>query len=71
VERLVGVAADGAGWLAVPGSASRVLRNLAVIDDMTWQRTSEAATRLSTKYDWNEVAAAYEQAYTSVASRRG
>jgi glycosyltransferase involved in cell wall biosynthesis len=71
VERLVGVAADGAGWLAVPGSASRVLRNLAVIDDMTWQRTSEAATRLSTKYNWNEVAAAYEQAYTSVASRRG
>jgi glycosyltransferase involved in cell wall biosynthesis len=70
VERLVGVAGAGAGWLAAPGSAGRVLRELAAIDAATWRRTSDAATRLSTRYDWNEVAMAYEDAYASVASAR-
>ena len=68
VERLVAVAAEGAGWLAAPGSAGRVLRELAAAEQPTWRRASEAATRLSTRYDWNEVAAAYEDAYASVAS---
>lgn len=70
VDALVAVAAHGAGWLATPGSTGRVLGELAAIDERTWRRRSEAAARLASTYDWNEVAVAYEDAYASIASDR-
>ena len=71
VERLMGVAAERAGWLAPPRSAGHVLTDLAATDEHTWRRASEAAARLASTYDWNEVAKAYEDAYASITSHRG
>jgi glycosyltransferase involved in cell wall biosynthesis len=68
VERRVGVAAERAGWLAPPRSAGHVLSDLAATDENTWRRASEAAARLASTYDWNEVAKAYEDAYASIPS---
>ena len=66
VERLIGAAAEGAGWVASPESVGHVLKELGAIDERTWREASEAAARLASRYDWTQVAAAYEEAYTSV-----
>ncbi len=69
VERLIGVAAEGAGWVASFGSVGRVLKEVGATDERTWRQASEAAVELASRYDWTQVAAAYEDVYASVASR--
>jgi poly(glycerol-phosphate) alpha-glucosyltransferase len=69
VERLIGVAAEGAGWVASSESIGRVLREVGATDERTWRKASKAAARLASRYRWTQVARAYEDAYASVTPR--
>jgi glycosyltransferase involved in cell wall biosynthesis len=60
VERTIGVAPAGAGWVVNEGEIGRVLR--AVHRDELSER-GRAAIRLSKRYDWDRVAERYEAAY--------
>ena len=60
VERLVGVAASGAGWVVSEGDVGRVLRDIRM-DELS--ERGRAALQLSKRYDWARVAERYEAAY--------
>jgi glycosyltransferase involved in cell wall biosynthesis len=60
VERTIGVAAAGAGWIVSDGDVGRVLRD---IDKEGVSQHSRAALQLSKRYDWDTVAQRYETAY--------
>ena len=60
VERTIGVAAAGAGWVVTDGDVARVLRDIDK-DDVT--RRGRAAHLMSKRYDWDSVAERYEAAY--------
>ena len=60
VERTIGVAAAGAGWIASDGDVGRVLRD---IDKDGVSQHGRAALQLSKRYDWDTVAQRYETAY--------
>jgi glycosyltransferase involved in cell wall biosynthesis len=60
VERTIGVAAAGAGWIVSDGNVGRVLRD---IDKDAISQHGRAAHLLSKRYDWDTVAERYEAAY--------
>jgi glycosyltransferase involved in cell wall biosynthesis len=60
VERTLGVAAAGAGWVVSDGDVGRVLRD---IDKDGISQRGGAAFQLSKRYDWDTVAERYEAAY--------
>jgi glycosyltransferase involved in cell wall biosynthesis len=63
VERLLSIAAAGAGWVTTPDKCANLLRDLSRIDEHEWRKKSKAALLLSKEYDWDVVAAQYEAAY--------
>ena len=60
VERVVGVAASGAGWVVSEGEVGPVLRDIRR-DELS--KRGRAALQLSKRYDWDRVAERYEAAY--------
>ena len=62
VERTLGVAAAGAGWLAEASDLPRALDAVAGIDDAEWARRSLAARRLASTFRWDHGAIAYSAA---------
>jgi glycosyltransferase involved in cell wall biosynthesis len=66
VDRAVGVAAAGAGWVVEPERIGQLLRELAGLDRAAWRAYADAARRLAARFDWEEVAARYETAYELV-----
>lgn len=67
VERAIGVAAAGAGWVADEADVGAVLRSLSS-EDLTMRGT--AAHLLSKRYDWDSVAERYEIAYSRARGSR-
>jgi len=63
VERVLGVAATGAGWVADEVSLGPVLRLLQGEGRDELARRGRAALLLSRQYDWDSVAERYEAAY--------
>jgi glycosyltransferase involved in cell wall biosynthesis len=63
VERVLGVAAVGAGWVADEASLGTVLRLLHGKGSDELARRGRAALLLSRHYDWDSVAERYEAAY--------
>ena len=70
VEQAVGVAAAGAGWVANADEIGGLLRALAGLDRPAWARHADAARKLASRYDWEDIAARYEAAYEGVLRRR-
>ena len=68
VDRLVGVAAAGAGWSAAPSELGALLRSVRDVDDRERARRSAAARALSARYDWATIGLRYEAAYAKVLS---
>jgi glycosyltransferase involved in cell wall biosynthesis len=66
VERLVGVAAAGAGWSAAPSDLGALLRSLRDLDDRERARRAAAAHALSARYDWPTIGLRYEAAYAEI-----
>lgn len=60
VEGLIGVDAAGAGWAAGEGHLGSLLLGL---DENDLERRKGAAVALSRRFDWNSIAARYEDAY--------
>ena len=60
VERTVGVADAGAGWVVSEGDVGRVLRGIHR-DELS--ERGRAAVQLAKRYDWDRVAERYETAY--------
>jgi glycosyltransferase involved in cell wall biosynthesis len=71
VERTIGVAAAGAGWVAADGDVGAALR--AVATASAGERTARraAARSLAGRRDWDSIAERYEQAYEGVLRTRG
>jgi glycosyltransferase involved in cell wall biosynthesis len=67
VERVIGVAAAGAGWVADEADVGAVLRSLSS-EDLTMR--GAAAHLLSKRYDWDSVAERYEIAYSRARGSR-
>ena len=63
VERLVPVSRSGAGWVAAPSELGATLESIAKLPTAERSKVADAARRLARSYDWDEVAAAYEQVY--------
>jgi glycosyltransferase involved in cell wall biosynthesis len=63
VERLVGVEAGGAGWVAEGDDLGSLLRRLQKDGRRALLHRGEAARLLAKGYDWNAVAHRYQQAY--------
>lgn len=68
VERLVGVAAAGAGWSADEADLGPLLRRLRG-DGRELEGRGRAALQLSRQYDWDSVAERYETAYDQILRR--
>lgn len=60
VERVIGVAAAGAGWVTGEADLGTVLRQVQPED---LERRGRAAVLLSKRYEWDTVAERYESAY--------
>ncbi len=63
VERVVGVAAAGAGWAPTHGQFGPTLEAVPHRDETAWQDKRAAARSLAAAYDWASVAARYEAVY--------
>jgi glycosyltransferase involved in cell wall biosynthesis len=63
VERLIGISAGGAGWVADEQSLGSMLRHLQGEGRDELARRGRAALQLSRRYDWDSVARQYEVAY--------
>jgi glycosyltransferase involved in cell wall biosynthesis len=70
VERLLGVASSGAGWVAGPPEVGIRLQELAELDREEWRRRAVAARALAARYDWTLVAERYEGACADVLGTR-
>jgi glycosyltransferase involved in cell wall biosynthesis len=69
VDRLVPVSGRGAGWVSTPEGLGRALEALAPLAPDEWLRRRAAAQALAGEYDWDAVAAAYEDLYGAVRRR--
>jgi glycosyltransferase involved in cell wall biosynthesis len=69
VDRLVGVAAAGAGWSATPSELGALLRSVWELDDRERARRGAAARALSARYDWATIGLRYEAAYAELLDR--
>ncbi|MDP9022193.1 MAG: glycosyltransferase [Actinomycetota bacterium] len=67
VERVVPVAASGAGWMAPPAELGPILQRLASANRGDWSGHRAAARRLAARYDWDAVAERYEEVYAASA----
>jgi glycosyltransferase involved in cell wall biosynthesis len=63
VERVTGVAAAGAGWVADDSGLGSILRQIQAMGRDELATRGRAALLLSRRYDWNGVAERYEAAY--------
>jgi glycosyltransferase involved in cell wall biosynthesis len=70
VDRLLGVAAAGAGWSAAPADLGALLQNLQHLDERERKRRGAAARTLAARYDWTSIARRYETAYAGVLEGR-
>jgi glycosyltransferase involved in cell wall biosynthesis len=66
VDRTVGVAAAGAGWVTDEDGLEHLLHRLAGADRAELLGRRDAALLLSKRYAWDEVARRYEEAYERV-----
>ena len=69
VDRLVPVSGSGAGWVSVPSELGRALETIAALPPAEWSRRAEAARLLAQRYDWDDVAATYEEVYRTACER--
>jgi glycosyltransferase involved in cell wall biosynthesis len=69
VDRLVPVSRRGAGWVSAPKELGRTLETLATLPSAEWSGRAEAARDLARDYDWDKVAAAYEDVYDAALRR--
>jgi glycosyltransferase involved in cell wall biosynthesis len=69
VDRLVPVSAAGAGWVSASEGLGRVLEGLAGLSPDEWSSAGGAARALARGYDWDTVAAAYEDLYGAARRR--
>jgi glycosyltransferase involved in cell wall biosynthesis len=63
VERLVGVASNGAGWVAAPDEFGQLLERLTDLPSDAWAQRSSAALSMARQFGWDGVAAKCERAY--------
>jgi glycosyltransferase involved in cell wall biosynthesis len=66
VDRLVGIADAGAGWVAAPDEFGTALRGLERLEPEEWRRLADRSRTLAARYDWAAVARRYEAAYEQV-----
>jgi poly(glycerol-phosphate) alpha-glucosyltransferase len=66
VDRLVGVAEAGAGWVVEPPELGALLRRLETLDPGEHTARATAARALAGRYGWPAVTAQYEAAYARV-----
>ncbi len=69
VDRLVPVSSRGAGWVSTPDDLGRLLEAIAALPSAEWSTRVDAARRLARDYDWDRVAAAYEEVYRAAVQR--
>jgi glycosyltransferase involved in cell wall biosynthesis len=69
VERAVGVAAGGAGWVAPPDRLGLKLRNLLRVGETEWDAMRSGAVRLADSCSWETVGDKYEKALERVLDR--
>jgi glycosyltransferase involved in cell wall biosynthesis len=69
VDRLVPVSSRGAGWVSEPPELGRTLEALATRSPAEWSAHAEAARDMARDYDWDQVAAAYEEVYRAALQR--
>ena len=69
VDRLVPVSRSGAGWVSAPSELGATLEAVAKLPAAEWSKAADAARRLARSYDWNDVAAAYEEVYRTARQR--
>jgi glycosyltransferase involved in cell wall biosynthesis len=69
VDRLVPVSSSGAGWVSSPSELGPTLEATAKLPPAEWSRHAEAARDLARDYDWDNVAAAYEEVYRAALQR--
>jgi glycosyltransferase involved in cell wall biosynthesis len=69
VDRLVPVSHSGAGWVSAPSELGATLETVATLSTAEWSRAADAARRLARSYDWDDVAAAYEDVYRTAHQR--
>jgi glycosyltransferase involved in cell wall biosynthesis len=69
VDRLVPVSRSGAGWVSAPSKLGATLEAVAKLPAAEWSKASDAARRLALSYDWDDVAAAYEEVYRTARQR--
>jgi glycosyltransferase involved in cell wall biosynthesis len=69
VDRLVPVSQSGAGWVSAPAELGTTLEALATLPPAEWSRRAEAARELAQRYNWDDVAAAYEEIYRTALRR--
>ena len=70
VDRLVPVLSRDAGWVAPPADLGQRLEALANVPAADWSRRISAARQLARGYDWDVVAAAYEEVYSAAVRGR-
>jgi glycosyltransferase involved in cell wall biosynthesis len=69
VDRLVPVSQSGAGWVSGASELSATLQAVATLPRAEWSRRAEAARGLARGYDWDDVAAKYEEVYRTALQR--
>jgi glycosyltransferase involved in cell wall biosynthesis len=69
VDRLVPVSRSGAGWVSAPGELGAALEAAAALTPAAWSEAAQAARRVARRYDWNDVAGAYEEVYRTAIRR--
>ena len=69
VGRLVPVSSRGAGWVSAPSELGGTLEALATLPPAEWSRRAESARSVARDYDWDHVAAAYEEVYRAALDR--
>jgi len=69
VGRLVPVSSRGAGWVSAPSELGGTLEALATLPPAEWARRAESARSVARDYDWDHVAAAYEEVYRAALDR--
>ena len=69
VDRLVPVSRSGAGWVSRPSELGPALEAIAALSPAESSRHAEAARQLARDYDWDDIAAAYEDVYLAALQR--
>ena len=70
VDTALGIEAAGAGWSAAHDDLGRKLRSLFAVDQASWAKSKQAAGEFAGRFNWNEIAARYEQVYAAATHGR-